>query len=71
MAPYIWRPALSVPDKVVVERRSARSQPDKIKFAPGLPKTRSGKIMRVSCARSPRTIAPRSAIPQPLPIRPS
>jgi acetyl-CoA synthetase len=31
------------------------ASPDLIQFAPGLPKTRSGKIMRASCARSPRT----------------
>ena len=33
------------------------ASPDLIQFSPGLPKTRSGKIMRRICARSPKTIS--------------
>ncbi len=40
------------------------ASPDLIQFAPGLPKTRSGKIMRgVFFARSPRTTSPISETP--------
>ena len=39
--------------------------PDVLQFAPSLPKTRSGKIMRRILARSPRTTPKTSATPAP------
>ena len=44
------------------------ASPDLIQFAAGLPKTRSGKIMRQSCARSPRTNTVTWVTPRPWPI---
>ena len=44
------------------------ASPDVIQFAPGLPKTRSGKIMRRILGRSPRTSSAILAILRPLPI---
>jgi len=43
--------------------------PDKIQFAPGLPKTRSGKIMRRILRRLPRTPWIKSVTHPPWPIR--
>ena len=46
------------------------ASPDLIQFAPGLPKTRSGKIMRRILAKLPKMIFPIWAIPQHWPTRP-
>jgi acetyl-CoA synthetase len=43
--------------------------PDKIQFAPGLPKTRSGKIMRRILRKIAENAPTRSATPPPWPIR--
>ncbi len=45
------------------------ASPDVIQFAPGLPKTRSGKIMRRILARWPRTTSATSATPRRSPTR--
>ncbi|MDF5908237.1 hypothetical protein P4132_17300 [Pseudomonas aeruginosa] len=45
------------------------AMPDVIQWAPGLPKTHSGKIMGASCARSPRPSTTPSATSPPLPTR--
>jgi acetyl-CoA synthetase len=47
------------------------ASPDFIQWAPGLPKTRSGKIMRRILARSPPTSTTNSATPRRSPTRPS
>lgn len=45
------------------------ASPDLIQFAPGLPKTRSGKIMRRILRKIARTSSPPSATPRPSPSR--
>ena len=46
------------------------AKPDVIQFAPGLPKTRSGKIMRRILRKIAEDDIRPSAIPPPWPIRP-
>ena len=41
------------------------ASPDLLQWAPGLPKTRSGKIMRGFCGKSQQMILPNWGIPQP------
>ncbi len=52
-----------------VRQRSAPSpRPTSFQFAPGLPKTRSGRSCAASCARSPKTSSAASVTPRPSPI---